>query len=216
MTISNTDKDRTLALAGIFQAAALVQDLAKTGQAASDNMQASIHSLFLIDADNVSDVFNGVSGVSRGLEVLSGFIGQNKSPENMEVLSYVFTLMHLTKKFLGNSQMVDHVADSIQKLQRQKDYFDSLNNDDTGLNSTVVSRLAELYSETISTLQPRIMVKGEPTWLQQEAVVEKIRSLLLAGLRAAVLWNQVGGGRMQFLFRRKRYAAMADNLLGES
>lgn len=211
----HSDEDRTLALAGIFQAAALVRDLARTGQTAQDSMQASIHSLFLIDAEDVPDVFGGVSGVSRGLDILSAYVGQNKNPENMEVLSYVFTLMHLTKKFLRNNSMVDHVAESIQKLQRQKDYFDSLNSDETNLNSTVVSRLAEIYSETISTLQPRIMVKGEPTWLQQEAVVEKIRSLLLAGLRAAVLWNQVGGGRFQFLLRRKQYAAMAGSLLGD-
>lgn len=216
MTYSSTDKDRTLALAGIFQAAALVQSLARTGQAAQDSMQASIQSLFLIDADDVPGVFSGVSGVSHGLEVLSGYIGQNKSQENIEVLGYVFTLMHLTKKFLRNSQMVDHVAENIQTLQRQKDYFDTVNSDETSPNSTVISRLAELYTETISTLQPRIIVKGEPTWLQQEAVVEKIRSLLLAGLRAAVLWNQVGGGRLQFLFRRKRYAAMADSLRMEA
>ena len=216
MTISNTDKDRTLALAGIFQAAALVQDLAKTGQAASDNMQASIHSLFLIDADNVLDVFNGVSGVSRGLEALSSYIGQNKSPENMEVLSYVFTLMHLTKKFLGNSQMVDHVADSIQKLQRQKDYFDSLNNDDTGLNSTVVSRLAELYSETISTLQPRIMVKGDPLHLQNPETQNRVRALLLAGIRSAILWRQLGGSRIQLLFKRKLLVNTANQLLQSS
>jgi high frequency lysogenization protein len=211
--MKHSDEDRTLALAGIFHAAALVQELAKQGHTSTDGMQASIRSLFLIDVDDVPAVFGGVSGVRRGLEVLSGYIGQNKRPESMEILSYVFTLMHLTKKFLRNRSMVDHVAETLQGLQRQKDYFDSLNQQDTYLNPTVIARLAELYSETISTLQPRVMVKGEPAWLQQEAVVEKIRSLLLAGLRAAVLWYQVGGGRFQFLLRRKHYAAMADSIL---
>jgi high frequency lysogenization protein len=213
--MSTTDKDRTLALAGIFQAAALVQDLAKTGQAESDSVQASLHSLFLIEADDVPTVFGGAGGVRRGLKVLSGYIGQNKTQENMEVLGYVFTLMHLTKKFLRNNEMVEHMADSLNGLQRQKDYFDNTSNGDTGINASVISKLAELYTETVSTLQPRIMVKGEPVWLQQDAIVEKIRSLLLAGLRAAVLWNQVGGGRLQFLFRRKHYAALADELVRE-
>jgi len=110
---------------------------------------------------------------------------------------------------------LQNIADSLNGLQRQKDYFDNTGNGDTGINASVISKLAELYTETVSTLQPRIMVKGEPVWLQQDAIVEKIRSLLLAGLRAAVLWNQVGGGRLQFLFRRKHYAALADELVRE-
>lgn len=214
--MSNTDEDRTIALAGLFQAAALVQDLARTGQADTGSVQSSLSSLFVIEADNVPAVFGGVSGVSRGLTVLAGYVGQNKTQENMEVLGYVFTLMHLTKKFLRDNGMVEHMADTLNSLQRQKDYFDNSAEEGSGINSAIISRMAELYTETISTLQPRIMVKGEPGWLQQDSIVEKIRSLLLAGLRAAVLWNQVGGGRLQFLFRRKHYAALADDLSREA
>lgn len=207
------DRDRTLALAGIFQACALVQDLARTGRTDRTDMETSLNSLFMIDSDDVPAVFSGVAGVRRGLEVLSGFAGQGKHPDNLEVLAYVFALMHLARKFLRNKDMVEHMGNTIEGLQRQRDYFEGLDQGDAGISPTVISRLAELYSETISTLQPRVMVKGDPTWLQQEDIVEKIRSLLLAGLRSAVLWYQIGGGRLQFLFRRKRYAALASDLM---
>ena len=42
--------DRTLALAGLFQAARLVQQLAREGRAESTTFTASIQSLLLIDA----------------------------------------------------------------------------------------------------------------------------------------------------------------------
>ncbi|MEN8711447.1 MAG: DUF489 family protein, partial [Arenicellales bacterium] len=44
-------------------------------------------------------------------------------------------------------------------------------------------------------------------------IVNRIRCLLLAGARAAVLWEQLGGGRIQFLFRRKQFAATAEQIL---
>jgi len=211
--MKHDDRDRTLALAGIFQACALVQGLARTGHAERQPMEASLNSLFLIDAEDVPSVFSGIAGVQRGLEVLSGFADESRHPDDIEVLGYVFALMHLARKFLRHGDMVELTGNTIAGLKRQRDYFKGLEQGDAGLGPTVISRLAELYSETISTLQPRVMVKGEPALLQQADIVEKIRSLLLAGIRAAVLWYQLGGGRLQFLFRRKRYAAMADDLM---
>lgn len=52
----------------------------------------------------------------------------------------------------------------------------------------------------ISPLGPRIQVTGSPAVLQSPQVQAKVRATLLAGIRAAVLWHQVGGGRLQLMF----------------
>ena len=205
--------NRTLALAGIFQSAALVHQLATTGNADEEATLSSIESLFTIDADDVPAVFSGTQGVSLGLKTLASFSGKNKSEANLAMLSYVFSLMHLTHKLLRQPALLEQLSQMIEGVQRQKEYFKSMQQE-PGINQTLVSRFADIYSETISTLQPRIIVKGNPDFLQQENVVNRIRCLLLAGARAAVLWEQFGGGRIQFLLKRKQFAATAEEILG--
>ena len=204
--------NRTLALAGIFQSAALVHQLATTGNVDEKAALSSIDSLFMIDADDVPAVFSGTEGVSLGLKTLASFAGNNKNEANLVMLSYVFSLMHLTHKLLRQPDLLEQLSQLIKGVQRQKDYFNSMQQE-PGINQTLVSRFADIYSETISTLQPRIIVKGNPEYLQQENIVNRIRCLLLAGARAAVLWEQLGGGRIQFLFRRKQFAAAAERML---
>lgn len=204
--------DRTLALAGIFQSATLVHQLATTGRADEDAIHTSIESLFKIDADDVPSVFSGTGGVSLGLRTLADFAGSDKTETNLTILAYVFSLMHLTHKMLRRPELLEQLTGLIQSVQRQKDYFEFMQQG-SGINSTLLARFADIYSETISTLQPRIIVKGSSDFLQQNDIVNRIRCLLLAGARAAVLWEQLGGGRLQFLYRRKKFAATAKELM---
>jgi high frequency lysogenization protein len=204
--------DRTLALAGIFQSAALVHQLATTGSANEEATLASIESLFLIDAADVPSVFSGTAGISLGLKTLAEFAGSSKSEANLSMLAYVFSLMHLTHKLLRKPELLEQLSLLIKGVQRQKDYFESTQTG-SAINSTLLVRFADIYSETISTLQPRIIVKGNPDYLQQQDIVNRIRCLLLSGARASVLWEQLGGGRIQFLFKRKQFAATAEELL---
>ncbi len=204
--------DRTLALAGIFQSATLVHQLATTGRADEGATRTSIESLFKIDADDVPSVFSGTGGVSLGLSTLASFASSDKSEANLAILAYVFSLMHLTHKIRRRPKLLKQLTGLIQSVQRQKDYFESVLQSES-INSTLLARFADIYGETISTLQPRIIVKGSPDFLQQDDIVSRIRCLLLAGSRAAVLWEQLGGGRIQFLLKRKQFAAMAEELL---
>ena len=77
----------------------------------------------------------------------------------------------------------------------------------------VITRLAGLYSEVISPLRPRVMVPGQPLHLQQQPIVERIRASLLAAIRAAVLWHQIGGRQWQLLLRRNQWSMLARGLL---
>jgi len=85
-----------------------------------------------------------------------------------------------------------------------------------GLTDGLVRDLNRLYRETISNLTPKVVVNGEQSLLEREEIAGKIRAVLLAGIRAAVLWYQVGGSRLQLLFRRKRYIEACSNLLRRS
>ncbi len=203
--MSYSDQDRTFALAGIYQAASLVQQIARRGLADSEAMSSSIHSLFQIDASSVTEVFGGLQGITHGLRELYRQLSGEVRRDN-ELTGYLLSLIQLERKLSNQSDRLSRIQEGIQQTKARLIHFPEL-------HSNILASLAEIYAKNISTLQPRIMVSGEPVYLQNPDNVYRIRSLLLAGIRAAMLWRQTGGRRRQVIFNRKRYTEQAKHLL---
>ena len=185
--------------------AKLVQQIARNGQVSGALVEASLETLFKIDSNSVNDVYGGHTALSLGLKTLQQQLSGNASKQDLEVMRYVVGLLHLEKKLSRNPRLLNSVAEGLTKAQNQIDYF-SLSHEN------VIASLGALYQDTISTLQPRIIVQGEPSYLSQQSNADKIRALLLAGIRSAVLWRQCGGNRLQFLFGRKSYLKTSEEL----
>ena len=64
-------------------------------------------------------------------------------------------------------------------------------------------------------MRPQIIVQGEQDFLQQDDVPQRIRSLLLAAFRSAVLWQQKDGSRFKILWQRTRMQNAAAALLAD-
>lgn len=201
--------ERTLALAGLFQAAQLVQHVARRGQASDSDVEASLGSLFHIDAPSTEAIFGGALRLATGLRAVTTRLGSRGSTEDLEVTRYVISLLHLERKLMRHSTMLETLRIGIERIGNQVDYF-------SVTHSNVVAALGELYQATISTLQPRIMVGGDPGYLADTARANLIRALLLSGIRAAVLWRQLGGSRLQLLIGRARVLETARGLLEQS
>jgi len=200
-----SDRDRCIALAGVFQAAHLAAQVAEQGMADSRAMEASIHSLFKIDADSVEDVFGGLDGIETGLRLIQRQLGEKRA-DNVHVTQYVISLLHLERKLGKNPAMLGQIREGIELASSRSEHFHQL-------HTNIIAQLADIYSNTVSKLQPRIMVQGEPLHLQNSENVNRIRALLLAGIRSALLWRQCGGSRWQILLKRKQLAAEARRLL---
>lgn len=91
-------------------------------------------------------------------------------------------------------------------MQRQLQHFPVT-------HATILARLADLYRTNLSPLKPRITVVGNPLYLQQPGHAQRVRALLLAAVRAAVLWHQLGGRRRHLLFRPQREVMIARGML---
>jgi len=198
--------DQTLALAGIFQAASLVRQIANKGTANSAHIESSIESLFRFDAANVEEVYGNLAGVNHGLHILQQQLCGDRSVEEMEITKYVISLMVLEKKLLRNKKMLAQLTESLKNIESQLDFF-SLGHD------TIFAKLGELYKNTISTLGPKIIVNGERPYLNDGHNTAKVRALLLAGIRSAVLWRQCGGSRWQLLFKRNTYLEQCKKII---
>jgi high frequency lysogenization protein len=200
-------ESRVIALAGVLQACRLVVDLAMRGRADATATQTSLASVFRIDANTAADVFGGIGGARLGLETLLAQF--DSSERNLPLTRLVLGVLRLERRLARNPHMLGELRSGIERVQRQVDHF--------GIeHATVQGRLAELYVSTLSQLRPRVIVHGSPVNLSNPQLVEQIRALLLAAVRAAVLWRQVGGSQLRLLLRRREYAMLARGLLARS
>ncbi len=71
----------------------------------------------------------------------------------------------------------------------------------------MIDSLADLYKNTVGSLPLKVKIIGRPEFLHVAEHASQCRALLLAGMRASVLWQQVGGSRWQLLFARKKILA---------
>lgn len=189
-------KDQVLALAGIAQAAILASQLAREGSANSTAMAATIHSILMLDSPDTESIFLDRQHLQTGLQFLRDAYENNKGPDP-DIMRYCASLLHLQKHLVKNNEMLGTIQRRIQQIQKQVD----IHGGET--HSQVISNIAALYSDTLSTLAYRIQINGQQKFLQQESVANQIRTVLLGGVRAAILWQQLGGSRFDFLFKRK-------------
>lgn len=199
-----TQNDKTLSMAGIYQAAQMVYELATTGKTDDHAFQVSLDTLFVENPESTLDVYGGsVDNIQLGIHTLLAQMksDQTKQTRNIEITRYVLTLMVLAKQ-IRQGDGLQKIGNVLDTAKAQKEHF--------GPNhENVIATIARAYSENISTLSPRIMVNGHQLHLNNQRIASKIRALLLAGLRSAVLWYQVGGSRWNLIWSRKKYLQSA-------
>lgn len=198
-------RNQTIALAGIAQACFLVRQQATSGNADNQAMTASIGSLLKIDSASAEDIFGGLSGLRIGLEQLDKQL-TSRVVANAEQARYAAQLIYLQKQLAKQPQMLDTIRKGVDRAQAQAEHFGVL-------HQNVLANLADLYHGTLSTLQPRVMVNGDQQYLGDQNTVNKIRALLLAGIRATLLWRQCGGSRWHLLLLRGKLQREAQYLL---
>ena len=205
MTI-RTHHNRALAFAGMLQSLQLVQQTAHGKPYDVDAFNATLRSVLTLDSTSVEEIYGGIDGVRNGLRLLPiQLLGEKRKPD-AELSRYLVVLLHLERKLSKRADLLERVRTGIEQAQRQVEHFDIS-------HANVLAGLANTYAETVSTLHPRIMVNGDPSRLQDTAVANQIRALLLAAMRSAVLWRQCGGTRLGLLLGRSKLTDTAIQLL---
>lgn len=189
---------RVLALAGLAQALGQVRRIAETGQAESAVVGTALDSVFRIDAASPEDVYGGADALAPGLRLLREYLGGRASDPLLPRLA--LSVLQLERRFVADDAMGRRVRDGILAVSPEARRLGSSHPD-------VLAALGKLYADTVSHLRPRVMVQGNPHYLGQATVVAEIRAVLLAALRSAVLWRQLGGSFWDLLLRRRAMSA---------
>ena len=196
--------ERVLALAGLAQALAQVRRIADTGQANENVLATSLDSIFRIDADTAATVYGGRENLRPGLMLLRDYFGGQPRDEQLPRLA--LAVMQLERRFVQDDDMAHKVQRGIQAQSDTAGQSGSTHPD-------VLAALGSLYAETLSHLRPRVLVQGNPHYLGQPSVVAEVRAVLLAAVRSAVLWRQLGGSLWDFMLRRRDMAAAVESQL---
>lgn len=196
MTDTKTQR-QAIGLAGVFQAAAQVQQLATTGLLDQAPYATSIESILITNPENDADIYGGhLDNLKMGGHLLHQFVRRERGIDPL-ILNYSMSIIMLQHRLSKEPTMLTAIGQRLEQIQHQAEHFGAT-------HENVIAALSGLYQDTLSTLSFRIQVKGEPSILQQSANADKIRALLLAGIRSSMLWHQAGGRRWKLLFSRKQ------------
>ena len=196
----------TLAIAGILQAAWLVESLANTGQADHIMMETQLRSLMATDPKDFISVYGTEAHMQKGLELVKDMFDPKNGRSNSGAMHYLMAIIYLQDKLSRNKTMLTDIGKQLAQIPHRLNHFDIL-------HPSIIDNFSDIYQSTVSSYQYRIQVAGKKLYLEQATIVAMVRALLLSGIRSAMLWRQVGGTRFQFIFSRKKLVAQANQLL---
>lgn len=211
---------QNIALAAVSQCAALVHRLAVNGKVSQIELAGAINPLFVLDPESTGEVYPRVTDLALGLRTVQAVFSNERSQENAELVRYTLGMLLLRNRFMADKAMQRTVRDRLARIERIEPLAESVEGamEADALESAqaaqdrIFRQLAGLYQDTISTLSYRIQVQGKVDNLRDEQVANRIRALLLAGIRSAVLWYQLGGRRWRLLVYRKRVHDSASDI----
>ena len=201
---------RAIAFAALVQSAYLVDGLARKGSLDAEDFETAVKSILTENTAVPENVYGGLRHLHTGLHLGMRMLRGGQLSQARAIISYGTSLMRLERSLSRSPQILAQVAAGIARARVQADYFGSVT------HANLIANLASLYGETLSTIKPRIIVHGKVEYLSQPANTNKVRTLLLAGIRAAHLWRVSGGRRLHLLVGRKRLLADMSALLKES
>ena len=191
-------REQLIALGAVFEAAVLVDRIAKTGQVSEAPLACMLGSLLAQNPKDTLDVFGGDDlNLREGYRALASALERDPGSLQREPLRYALSMLGLERQLNKRDDMMEIIGKRLPQIQSQVEHFGLV-------HENVIAASGALYQDTLSTLRQRIQVHGDMRHLQQASNASKIRALLLAGIRCGRLWRQLGGHRWQLLFSRRK------------
>lgn len=211
--MSDLHRDKTLALAALFQSATLADALAWRGHCDPIAMDASLQSILVMDTDDVGIIYGqNIRGLQSGLQSLEQtFLEPLRGghPRQADIVRYALGLMQVERQLAKSPELLSVLRKRLDMAAEQRHHFESLT------ATAMVNNLAGIYVDTAGQLRFRIQIRGDQKQLQTAGMAEQIRAVLLAGIRAAWLWHRLGGRRWHLMFTRGQILAEIRKIIAE-
>lgn len=195
---------RNIALAAVTQCAVLVHRLANHGSVPTASLVACLQPTYELDAPSLESLYPDVRLFSEGIETLQRSFDSEGLREHSAVIGYTLSMLTLQQHLRRRDDKQQELRTRLASLQGYAALTEPTGEPDQQAIRDSCQALARLYQDTISKLRFRIHVAGNPEHLRDHVVADQIRALLLAGIRSATLWHQLGGRRWHMVFYKNR------------
>lgn len=196
-----------LALAGVCQAAAIVKQIARQPEFDQQALACCLQSITITEPKNTEQVFGELTNLKLGFKTMLSQLG-NEPNKDVEITRYIANLLSIERKLCGNSKAMAELGKRINNVQRQQLHLELL-------DMQMLRNLDSIYTDVVSPISRKIQVGGDPTLLKQEGNQYRVRAALLGGVRAAVLWRQLGGRRRHILLNRNQILTSAKSTFNQ-
>ena len=196
-------KNETISLGAIYQACNEIKKIAWQGEININTIEPLINSVYQITSENIDDIYINIKRLNTGLDFLRRQLVGDAFSRDAEVTRYFEALGILIKNMNKKEDIFNKLR---QQLTQQTMAVEKGNLDDHALF------LSNLYLNTVSKVEPRIIVNGDNKYLTDKKNAAMIRSLLLCAIRSYILWQQSGGSKFRIFIFKKKIAKLAVTL----
>jgi high frequency lysogenization protein len=211
--MSDLHRDKTLALAALFQAATLADALAWRGHCDPVALEASLHSILVMDTDDAGVIYgSNIRGLQSGLQSLEQtFLEPHRGghPRQADIVRYALGIMQVERQLARSPELLATLRRRLEMAAEQQKHFESLT------APTMINNLGGIYVDTAGQLRFRIQIRGDQKQLQTAGMAEQVRAALLSGIRAAWLWHRLGGRRWHLMFTRGQILGEIRKIIAE-
>lgn len=191
-----------LPLAGMYQAASLVARIAYAQPVDADMFAHCLETIYILDPPDTLSVYQDLEKLKFGLKKIATLTQPTVNPVIRDTRYYLVMMAYLGQKLIKKHKIAAQLQERITNTKHQPGHFGIL-------HPQVVANLSDTYTTCISPLALRIRIQGLRNTLVQQENIHKIRALLLAGVRSAVLWRQLGGHYYYLLLRKGKLAPLS-------
>tara|TARA_B100000029_G_scaffold510910_1_gene603579 strand:- start:1235 stop:1861 length:627 start_codon:yes stop_codon:yes gene_type:complete len=191
--IRNINENYIVSLCAIFQSCSLVERAATSSVSLNDHHTTMIKSITANNNDHYENIYGDKYSLMDGATTLRKVLYGNSEDSIINIQKYIVSLITIQNKLSKSEVLVKGVKEKIDDIRNK------------GMDKNIdeqVSYHAMIYKEYISCIKPRIIILGQSKYLEENASL--IRTLLLSGIRASILWYYADGSKWHLIFSRKQ------------
>jgi len=195
MSISTIDR-QLYSLAALYQSCNAISRIAWEGKYDDEEFSPLIKSILDVNSDDPLSIYEEPTLLKSGFEFLKKQVIDDIFTRSSETRRYISSIKNLVKR-IDTSNIIDDQfrknIDRLNEIKREKTIDD------------LVLEIGQLYIDTFSKVEPRIVISGDNQYLKVDLNAARIRTALMAAIRSVYLWKSCNGSDFKFFLFKKRY-----------
>ena len=195
MSISTIDR-QLYSLAALYQSCNAISRIAWEGKYDEEEFSPLIKSILDVNSDDPLSIYEEPTLLKPGFEFLKKQVIDDIFTRSSETRRYISSIKNLVKR-IDTSNIIDDQfrknIDRLNEIKREKTIDD------------LVLEIGQLYIDTFSKVEPRIVISGDNQYLKVDLNAARIRTALMAAIRSVYLWKSCNGSDFKFFLFKKRY-----------